>query len=438
MSFLSDLVEGNWNNLGTDISHAPESAVTDYRSEWVPAAAIGATALTAGILGPELLPLAGADVAAGSAEAGLGAASAEFGAFDPAVFAAESADVGAGIGTAETAAGTLAGADIAAGDLGAASSLAFDPAAAAGGDALAFLPGDPVSGLATDATAGAFADPTAIGAGGGGLYGDIPVDSSGFLTQDLGGGYATDATQAADLATTGNVPLPQPDPRLATTAAGAVGDGGYGAESAALAGGNPTLGAAGPAATSAAGGGGFFGQGGIAGTGISGGQALIAGAALAPLALALGRGEAQLPSSAQQAQSNAAVLSQFGQQNINGQLNAGQLASLQVMQQDLTNKWRQTLYNQGVTDLSKDSRWPQIQAQIDTQVTAATSQMITANISQALTALGSAGTQLNQIAAMQMQADSNFTNTLVNATKSLGLLAGTNFAGGKSSQQAAA
>ena len=421
MSFLSDLFSGDFGNLGTDITHAPESFVQDLPSE-APYLA-GAAALGGGLLfAPEIAAgLGAADTAGalGTGAADLGAANTAFGAFDPAVFGANAADVAASGGL---------GADVTAADLAAAG---IDPAVFGASDAGAlsnaapFLPGDPVSGVATDASQlSAFAaDPTAIGAGGGGdLYG-VPTDASGFLTQELGGQPAvTDATQGADIAQLTNA---TPGTNFATPAGT---DAGYSQELSTLSGATPGTGAGDVA--QAAKSGGLFGQGGFLGTGASNMQALTLGAAIAPLGLALARGEAQLPSSAVASQQNAAVLSQFGQANINGTLNAGQLASLQVMQQNLTNQWRQTLYNQGVQDITKDGRWPQIQAQIDQQVTAQTATMINQNITQALNALGAAGTQLNQIAQMQMQADSNFTNTLVNATKSLGLLAGSNFTGG--------
>jgi len=94
------------------------------------------------------------------------------------------------------------------------------------------------------------------------------------------------------------------------------------------------------------------------------------------------------------------------------------------MSSDLKNKWLQTLYNQGVQDPTKDARWPQIAAQIDAQVTQQTAALIQQNITNALAETGQAASALTSIAQMQMSADQNFTNALINATKSLGLAAG--------------
>jgi hypothetical protein len=135
----------------------------------------------------------------------------------------------------------------------------------------------------------------------------------------------------------------------------------------------------------------------------------------APLALALGRGQPPLPGQIDPAQANASALASQG-----SNLNPAQAATVAQMKQDLTNQWRQVLYNQGVKDISKDSRWPQIEAQIDQQTTAATQQMIQQNIQNSL----AGDAQLIQIAQMQMNADQNFTNTLVNATAAFGRVAG--------------
>jgi hypothetical protein len=139
-------------------------------------------------------------------------------------------------------------------------------------------------------------------------------------------------------------------------------------------------------------------------------------------------GEQQLPSAATASQNQALQLQQLGLTNLAqaqaGQLNAGQTAQLATLKQDRTNQWLQTLYNQGVVDPTKDTRWPQIQAVIDREVTAATATMIQQNITNALAETGQASATLNQIAQLQMQSDQNFTNNLINATKALGLAAG--------------
>ena len=149
---------------------------------------------------------------------------------------------------------------------------------------------------------------------------------------------------------------------------------------------------------------------------------------VAPLALTLGMGEAQLPSSAQQLQGQAGALSAQGQQDLAqaraGVLNAGQTAVIAQNRQNLENQWRQVLFNQGVTDIRSDARWPQIEAQIDAQITAQTAQLIQQNITNALAETGQAAQALTSIANMQFQADANFTNNIVNATKALGLAVG--------------
>jgi len=139
------------------------------------------------------------------------------------------------------------------------------------------------------------------------------------------------------------------------------------------------------------------------------------GLAAAPLAIGLSGIGTKLPASALAAQANAQALANQG-----GNLNPAQQAVLSNMRQNLTNQWRQTLFNMGVQNPGRDTRWPQIMAQIDTQVAAASQQMIQQNISNAL----QGDAQLIQLANLQMQEDRNFQNTLTNATKALGTAAG--------------
>ncbi len=139
------------------------------------------------------------------------------------------------------------------------------------------------------------------------------------------------------------------------------------------------------------------------------------GLAAAPLALTLARGESSLPPQTDAAVSNATALANQG-----ANLNSAQQATIAQMRQDLINQYRQVLFNQGVQNPEKDTRWPQMLAQIDSQVTAATQQMIQQNIQNSL----AGDQQLIQIAGLQMQADQNFSNALLNATKALGTAAG--------------
>jgi hypothetical protein len=178
---------------------------------------------------------------------------------------------------------------------------------------------------------------------------------------------------------------------------------------------SPSGGAA-PAAAASKGGGGFnWMQGGM----------LALGAA--PLALTLARGEAQLPPQAGQLAANNQNLSNFANQELASvsanQLTTGQAAQIAQQTQTLQNQWRQALFNQGVQDPSKDSRWPQIQAQIAQTETAASQAMIQTNLNAALGASGLASQNLIALANMQIQQDTAFSNAIAEATKALGIVA---------------
>lgn len=371
MSFLTDLFEGKDKNLVHDITGAPASFVRDIKSpeEWGPLAAAAALALP--FAAPEI------GTAIGLGDLGLGAADAAAGGADLATaLGAGDIATAADAATAATAAGDVAPAI---GD-----ALAFSPTfatdaltlgPAAGGDFASLVPGDVSSGLDLGTTSAGGAD---LG----------PMVDTGTGTATPGGFAPTDAELSG-----------------ATTGTGSPASGG--------------------GAGASSGGGAASGEGSWTDTLKSFANSpwtrLAVGAA--PLALALARGEPQLPSSAVAAQGNAAALSAFGNQQlqmgISGTLNAGQMAALAAMRQDLTNQFRQALYNQGVTNPGADTRWAQMEAQIDIQVTAQTQVMIQQNIQNGLSALGAAGAELNQIAQMQMQADTAFTTNLVNATKAL-------------------
>jgi hypothetical protein len=409
MSFLTDLFEGNTDNLGNDITHAP-SSFADHPSEIIDVGAAALTALTlgagAGVFGAGALGadagLAAGDVGAGVAEAGAGG------------------DLAASLGIGDIGA-TAAGGDLAAGlgigDIG--STLGAGAAEALGtvpADTLAFLPE-----VGADLGGGSLAFGSDVFGGlgdAGSFLPDTSTLATGSLDSSITGMSPSFAETDAELSggLTGTAPAAAPSyviPSVAGAPAGA--DTG-------LANANASFGAF-DAGTTAAG-------GGLTSTLSS---ALASpytrlGLAAAPLGLALFRGESSLPSSATQAQANASQLSSFGQQQLAmgqaGQLNAGQMALITQSRNDQTNAARQAMYNMGVQNPEADSRWPQMLAQIDTNVTAMTAQMIQQEITNGLNALGSSSQTLNQIAQMQMQADQNFTNTLVNATKALGLAAG--------------
>lgn len=135
----------------------------------------------------------------------------------------------------------------------------------------------------------------------------------------------------------------------------------------------------------------------------------------APLVEALAFGQPKLPSQLGAAQANAQALASQG-----SSLNPSQTATLQQMRQNAINAARQALFNQGVQNPDADTRYAQMTANIDSQVTAAAQTMIQQNIQNSL----AGDAQLIQIAQLQMQSDQNFANMLVNATKALGSVAG--------------
>ena len=394
MSFLSDFFSGDFGNLGNDLAHAPSSFAAHPQEQIE--AGLAATAIAAPFVLPEIG--AGLGIGAGIDAAAGGGLAADLGI----------GDIGAATGAAEL--GT-AGADVAgstAADFGFLGGAGADVLAGGGEGALGFGADTALSGGDTGLSS-FLADPS-----GAGTFGAGAPD----LTSTTGGITGTDAGFAS--------PAASGDVGVAPTGAGASATpGGFASTDAELAG--ATTGTA-PAATlaapSAAGGGGVTGA---LGSALSSPWTKLALGA-APLALALGMGQQQLPSSAQQLQGQAAALSQQGQTDLAqaraGKVNAGQTAVLAQTRNDLTNAWRQTLFNQGVQDPTKDARWPQIVADIDSKVTAQTAQMLQQNITNALAETGQASAALTSIANMQFQADANFTNSLINATKSLGLAAG--------------
>ncbi len=189
----------------------------------------------------------------------------------------------------------------------------------------------------------------------------------------------------------------------------------------------------------------------------------LLGLGAAPLALTLARGESPLPPQAAQLQAQTATTNAgiaqtqaaLAQQNAPIQAAANtylagvqsnsptvqQAAQLAQQQQSLTNQWRQALFNQGVQNPESDTRWPQIQAQINEQMNASAQSMIQTNLQAALGLsnqsssniigggnLGVAGGQqasqnLIALANLQVQQDTAFTNAITSATKALGTVA---------------
>ncbi len=385
MSLLSDLFEGNWDNLGTDISHAPSSLAA--HPEEIGELAGGAALIAAPFLVPEI----GAALGVGGLAEGA-------------------VDVG---GAALASEGGLA-ADLGIADIGAAAEGATGATLA--GESAPFLAADTLDFGGALGAAGEFGS---LEAGAGGEFGSMLPESSSLAS------LGSDASGF-------NIPgetFVQPGD-VVTPAGATVSDVPAGAGAAPSADLNVTQ-AADPWA-------GIRGVNDMTGVAASeggivnslGGWGNIAkwGLAGAPLALALGMGEAKLPAGAQALQGQALQMQQSGLTDLSnarqGILNQGQTAQLAKLRQDSTNRWRQALFNQGVQDPSKDARWPQIADAIDQEVTVATGQMIQQNITNALAETGQAAQALTAIAQMQMKADSDFTNALIGATKSLGLAAG--------------
>ncbi len=365
--------------MGTDLAHAPSSLIAhpDQLAE------------TLGVAGLFALPFAVPEIGAafglgGAADvgAGLGAADAAFGAFDPALFAADAADVAAGgLGTDLTALDAAS----AFADPFAFSANASSPFSSFSGDAIPFS--DATSLVGPDAPTFASTDAELLGGQTGvpsvaAPTGTVPT-GAGASSADVFSQLSTGPGIGADVTADPAVAAYTNPATLTDKLSGVLA--------------SPWT------------------------------KLALAGA---PLALTLAMGQGGLPSAAQQLQGQASALSQAGLTDLAaaraGQLNAGQTAVLGQMNRDLTNQWRQTLFNQGVQDPSKDARWPQIVAEIDSKVTQQTAVMIQQNITNALAETGQASAALTSIANLQLQQDQAFTNSLINATKSLGTLAGLN------------
>lgn len=385
MSFLTDLFEGNFGNLGNDISHT-FSSLASHPDELAETLGVGAL-----VAAPFVLPELGAAIGIGGAADAAGA-----GAADAAV--AGATDIGIADAAGGLTSDAILGGVAADAGVGAVDALSLSPAIDSGAlGATGFLD----AGTASDV----------IGGGDQLLSGDLGAGGGGTE-------FNLDAAQQGTSPTWQQQYFSSANPLGTTTpAAGDLGGAAAGDTITAA----PAAASAAPAA--AAGGGATSTLSSILSSPWT--KLAMAGA---PLALTLAMGETQLPASAQALQAQALQMQQTGLTNLAqaqaGILNAGQTAQIAQMQQGLMNQWLQTLANQGVKDPTKDSRWPQILADVDQKVTAATAQLIQQNITNALQETGQAASALTSIAQMQMTADQNFTNALINATKSLGLLAG--------------
>jgi len=173
----------------------------------------------------------------------------------------------------------------------------------------------------------------------------------------------------------------------------------------------PTASAAAPAAKAASG-------------GFDWKTAGMLGLGAAPLAYTMLKGEASMPPQAAQLASTNAGLQNFSNQYLgmvqNNQLTPAQNANITQQRQALENQWRQILFNQGSQNPQQDSRWPQIEAQIDQQMQASTQAMMQTNLQAALSGAGQASTNLTNLANMQIQQDTAFSNAISNAAKAAG------------------
>ena len=479
MSFLSDLIEGNFGNLGTDIVDAPSSLINNPSQLLETAAAVAVP-----FLAPEVLGALGiGDVGA------LAAGDAAAPAFLADVAAPVEADVAGGAPldilaatgapAATDAAGAAAtggiGADIASaleaggigGDLGtpvgAVNGGLFAPTTASteAVDTLAAGAGAPAQAAAASsapaAAAGAPLTPsealagnpniTALAAGGPDLSQAEGIQAiNGALSGPPSTAYAAEnaaATGATDAAMGGSpVPFSQPADLGAQFAA----EGSFP--------GSTAVGAAAPTAPTAA------------DPGILGKAASFASNPLVQMALPAGllgynllKGPAPIPPQANEAVANAkanlAPLQGAATQNVplynqtaatdlnlaqNFQISPAQAASIATWKQDQLNALYQQIANQGNANPTQTSEYIQGKNQIDQQALAQQVQMVNQLVSTAMASASAANaavstsanvsaafdSTLMQAAQLQIQQDTNFQNAVGSALQAFGLVAGLN------------
>ena len=427
MSFLTDLLEGNTSNLGTDIVDAPSSLAShpDQLAETAGGAAL--------VAAPFLLPgvLGGDALAAG----GLGATDALAG--------------GGAAGVTDIAAGTEAGlgaTDLAAGgtDLAATTDLAAGGAAGAG-DLASAAPGmsDVVAQAA--APAGGVSSPSAVLGGGDvlGAFGTGGADALGSGSTDalgLGGAFqqagAIDAPVAAS-------------PAAPTQAAAGVADVPQAAQPGFVQ--QPPSAVSAPAASpgsdmpgAPAGGGAAPAQ---SGSGISnllgpnwGWKAAGLGLGAGGLAYSLMNRPGALPAQSQQAQQiaqqNAAAAAPFVQSVQTNTPLPAQAAQLQQTRDKLTAQAKQVLFNMGVQNPEQSTQWVGMQQQIEQQMQIETQKVIDSNLKTAMGLTGQSAQMLYNLGAQQIQQDTAFQNQIANATGALGKIAMMGASGGGSSKAA--
>jgi hypothetical protein len=457
LSFFSDLFSGNFSSLGTDIEHAPSSLASHPSELYETLGGIGALATgglaAGGLLGAGLGDLGAAtaglgDIGGGTAAgaggdiltggSALGISPEAYGAASQAGSAALDASGGSALGFAPSdaipgaasASNPLATAGLDASSLGFEGSSAFDPATyATAGQAVAPDFSLPTGGDPTSFAAGAAAGGPTVGDDGA-IYAAGSYDASGAGLDPTTQAYADSLAPQQTALSPGDAGAPTGTSAVQPAGANQVNpnwtsplqaSGGQvqpippGAEVA----GPP---APVPAATPTP-----SGLSALSIGGVNAKDALsVAGplASLGYLGYTAAKGPTPLPAQANQLNALTSNLQVTGNQQlamaVNGQLTASQAATLAQQQDQLTAQWKQVLMNQGVTNPEQDSRWPQIQAQIDQQMTASTQTMIQTTLQTGLQLEGQASSNLISLAQLQVQQDTNYTNAIGNAVKALG------------------
>lgn len=419
MSFLTDLFEGNFSNLGTDISHAP-SSLAAHPTEIaelaggiaLPLLGLGAAGAFGGADALGGLFAGGDALAGGDAAAALDAAATEGG---PAAVS----DVLASATPEELAAAApdLAGADATLGGLGTVVGDSADAQAVAD----AYVAQDAL-GLSSGGAPGAVVDAAAAASGADVAPVAAPIASDAQAGSDVIAALDPNAAEASAVA---------PD-----AAAGAI---------------TP---AAAPAAAPAASGGGL---GATIGNALNSPitKAAELGLPLGFLAYNAIKGPNPIPGQAQQAVNNASVaagnvplFNQSAAQDLSlanqYQVTPGMQADLDTQKQNAYNQLYQQLANQGISNPSQSSQWIQGKQQIDQQIEVVKGKMVQQLVQQAVSTQGAATSAtsaadatLMQAAQLQVHQDQAFQNSISSALQSFGMVAAFQSLGGSKAAVAA-
>lgn len=418
MSFLTDLFEGNFGNLGTDISHAP-SSLAAHPTE------------IAELAGGIALPLLG--LGAAGAFGGADALGGLFAGGD----ALAGGDAAAALDAAATEGGPAAVADV----LGSATPEELAAAAPdlAGADAtlggLGTVVGDSAD---TQTVADAFVAQDALDLSSGGAPGAVVDAASSISPADapVAAPIASDAQAGSDVVAALDPNAAEASAVAPDAAAGAI---------------TP---AAAPAAAPAASGGGL---GATIGNALNSPitKAAELGLPLGFLAYNAIKGPNPIPGQAQQAVNNASVaagnvplFNQSAAQDLTlanqYQVTPGMQADLDTQKQNAYNQLYQQLANQGISNPSQSSQWIQGKQQIDQQIEVVKGKMVQQLVQQAVSTQGAATSAtsaadatLMQAAQLQVQQDQNFQNAISSALQSFGMVAAFQSLGGSKAAVAA-